>query len=358
MLRARAVMVSHYDEVARFVGLDAVEMIRRAGLRPRDLHNPENWLPAAKLIALIDESASRSGRDDFGILLGKCRTFTSLGPLSLLLKHEATIGKILSAAVEYSYLLNDLLHVSIKDDGASATIEWNLVPGLHSRHAANLVAAIAYRGISEAVEFSWDPDCIHFRDATPDRVSTFKRYFRGSLEFGSNFDGMSCTSAALNTRNPFADPDLARYARQLLNLLPGAGEASATNKTLSTILLMLDDGEISITRAAECLGITVRSLQRRLEAEETSFNQILNETRKELAMRHLANSSASLISVATLLGYSGVAAFGRWFAGEFGMSATEYRRTKRRETFSKTQSESPESSTQSPESAALSELAD
>jgi hypothetical protein len=135
MLRARAVMVSHYDEVARFVGLDPVEMIRRAGLRPRDLHNPENWLPAAKLIALIDESASRSGRDDFGILLGKCRTFTSLGPLSLLLKHEATIGKILSAAVEYSYLLNDLLHVSIKDDGASATIEWNLVPGLHSRHS-------------------------------------------------------------------------------------------------------------------------------------------------------------------------------------------------------------------------------
>jgi AraC-like DNA-binding protein len=94
---------------------------------------------------------------------------------------------------------------------------------------------------------------------------------------------------------------------------------------------MLDDGEVSISRAAECLGVTVRSLQRRLEAEGTSFKQMLNETRKELAMRHLANSSASLLSVATLLGYSSVAAFSRWFSDEFAMSATTYRRRKRGE---------------------------
>ena len=290
LLRARAVTFTHYHEVARFVGLEPAEMIARAGLRQVDLQDPENWLPASKVIALIDDSAARSGRDDFGILLGKCRAFTSLGPIALLLKHEATVGQIISAISDYSYLLNDLLRVTIRDGKDTATIEWTLIPGLHSRNLANLVASITYRAISDALEQRWDPDCVHFRDGMPEHVLTFTRYFRCHLEFGSNFDGMSCSSDALGTPNPFADAKLAAYARRLLDLLPGAGDNNATTKTRSVILLLMDEGEISIERAAECLGVTVRTLQRRLAAEGASFRSICNALRRELAERYLANS--------------------------------------------------------------------
>ncbi|GAA3901601.1 AraC family transcriptional regulator [Sphingomonas limnosediminicola] len=326
LLQARAVTLTNYDEVARFVGLDPSAMIRGAGLRPGDLRNPENWLPAAKVIALLDQSAEKSGRDDFGILLGKCRTFTSLGPVSLLLKHEATIGQIILAAEQYSYLLNDLLHLSVQDDGRSAIVEWNLVPGLRSRPASTLTAAIAYKAISEALEFSWDPDCMHFRDGTPENLATFKRFFRCRLEFESAFDGMSCSSVNLRTPNPFADPKLAAYARELLDLLPGNLKGQATAKTNSAILLMLDEGDVSLDRAAECLGLTARSLQRRLKAEGTSFNQLCRSARRELAMRYLANSTLSVTAVAELLGYSQLATFGSWFLEEFGLTPTQYRR--------------------------------
>ena len=330
LLRARAVTFTNYHEVARFVGLKPAEMIAQAGLRPVDLQDPENWLPASKVIALIDDSAAQSGRDDFGILLGKCRSFTSLGPISLLLKHEATVGQIMSAIGDYSYLPNDLLRVTIKDDKDTATIEWTLVAGLHSRNLANLVAAITYRAISEALEQRWDPDCVHFRDGTPDHISTFTRYFRCHLEFDSNFDGMSCPSAALGTRNPFADAELAAYARRLLNLLPGAGDDSAATKTRSAILLLMDEGEVSIERAAECLGVMVRTLQRRLAAEGTSFRKICNDVRRELAVRYLANSSIPMTQIAGLLGYATAPAFSSWFLGEFGISAGTYRRNMRR----------------------------
>ena len=151
MLRARAVMLTNYDEVARFVGLDPAPMLKRAGINPSDLRDPEQWLPARKLLALIDSSADRSGRDDFGILLGKCRTFTSLGPVALLLKHEATLREIIAAGMEYSYLLNDLLQMEVRDDGESATVEWNFSPGVRSRHGANLIAAM----ITEAFPKPW-----------------------------------------------------------------------------------------------------------------------------------------------------------------------------------------------------------
>src|SRR4051794_39119748 len=151
LARARAVMLTNYFEVARFVGLDPYEMLAEARLKPSSLINPEYWLPAVRVLSLIDESATRSGRDDFGVLLGQCRTFTSLGPVSLLLKHEADVESILRAAEEYRFLLNDLLNISIEDDNTTAIVRWDLIPGLSSRQGGNLMAAIAYRGISEAL---------------------------------------------------------------------------------------------------------------------------------------------------------------------------------------------------------------
>src|SRR5262245_5293105 len=105
-------MLTNYNEVARFVGLDPYELLARCQLNPAHLEDPEFWLPAASVLQVLDDSAARSGRDDFGVLLGKTRSFTSLGPVSLLLKHEANVRQILLAAVEYRHLINDLLHVS------------------------------------------------------------------------------------------------------------------------------------------------------------------------------------------------------------------------------------------------------
>jgi len=331
LARARAVMLTNYYEVARFAGLDPFEMLAAARLKPTALLDPENWLPADRALWLIDESAIRSGRDDFGVLLGKCRTFTSLGPVSLLLKHEKTVQDIILAIVEYRYLLNDLLNIEIEDDGTTAIVKWDLIPGLHSTQGGNLIAAITYRGISEALEETWIPDCIHFRHAAPHHAATFKRYFRCSLEYESSFDGMSCTTKALRTPNPFADADLAAYSRRLLNLLPGARDESAISKVRSVLVLLIQEGQATAERTAECLGVQVRTLQRRLDNEGSSFGGVLNEIRRELAVRYLANSNHSLTTVAHLTGYSSMSSFSRWFIAEFQVAPAEWRRRNRRQ---------------------------
>jgi AraC-type transcriptional regulator len=148
--RVRAVTLTGYDDVARLVGLDPYEMLARARIHPTALRGPENWLPADRVISLIDNSAALSKRDDFGVLLGECRTFATLGPISLLLRHEATVHAILSAIAEYRKLLNDILHVSVRDDGRNAIVEYNLFPGLQSSQTVNLVATIAHRAMADA----------------------------------------------------------------------------------------------------------------------------------------------------------------------------------------------------------------
>ena len=82
--------------------------------------------------------------------------------------------------------------------------------------------------------------------------------------------------------------------------------------------------------AAACVGLPPRTLQRRLVAEGHSFSQMLNEARRDLAVRYIGNSSQSITAVAQQLGYSAQSSFTRWFISEFGMAPAKWRRLMRR----------------------------
>jgi AraC-like DNA-binding protein len=73
------------------------------------------------------------------------------------------------------------------------------------------------------------------------------------------------------------------------------------------------------------LGIHPRALQRQLEREGRSFATLLNEVRRELALRYLASPAHSVSSVARMSGYATPSSFTRWFASEFGMPPAQWR---------------------------------
>jgi AraC-like DNA-binding protein len=200
-----------------------------------------------------------------------------------------------------------------------------LIPGLYSSEGINLVAAIAYRCVSEALGTAGEPDCVHFRHAVPQNLTAFRQHFNCPLEFDSTFDGISCAPWKLQTVNPSADPALALHARKLLNLLPGVRRDSASDKVRSVLVLLINEGEVTCERVAQCLGVEVRTLQRRLITEGTSFTRLLTEIRRDVVTRHLVNSTQPLAVVAHIAGYASLSAFTRWFTGEFGVSPRKWR---------------------------------
>jgi len=323
-------MLTNYTEVARHFGLEPYAMLGRAGLHPSALRDPENWLPASRIISLLEESANHSGHDDFSVILGECRTFASLGPVSLLLRHETRLRDIIAAAIEYRRLINELVHVNVRDDGRTAVVEWALIPGLRSTQTINYLATVAYRVLVDGAGCHWQPDCLHFRHSCPENVATFRRVFRCSLEFDSAFDGLSCASESLDAPNEFADPELTIHARRLLNLMPGIrDDDTMAERVRGTIPFLIANGKANAHDVAECLGIPVRTLQRKLISEGHSFSSLLNEARRDLAIRYLGNSKQPITAVAQLTGYSALSSFTRWFISEFGMSPRRWRQLMR-----------------------------
>ena len=325
--RARAVTLLNYPELARCVGVDPYPVLAHAGLRPGELKDADNWLPGEQILRVLNETALRADRDDFGVLLGEHRSFASLGPVSLLLKHELTLRTIINSMIAYRRLINELLLLRLEENGRASRLVWGLIPGLRSSQGVNLLATMAYRVIVQGTAIPWRPDCIHFRHRTPRQSATFARLFDCRLEFDSSFDGMSFRSSSLALRNASADRELAAHARRLLSLIPAVRHEETTiERARGTISLLLESGRADAANVARCLGMSVRTFQRRLSYEGQTFSGLLNECRRELSLRYLAHSDQSVTAVAELTGYSTLSAFSHWFVSEFRMPPGKWRK--------------------------------
>ena len=107
-------------------------------------------------------------------------------------------------------------------------------------------------------------------------------------------------------RSLYATDDLAEQLKRKLAELMAAGEANAD-------------------AACRALKLSRRTLQRRLRAEKTSFQKVLNEVRAVLAVNYLRNESLKALEVAMLLGYSSISSFTTAFKSWYDMPPAEYR---------------------------------
>ena len=322
----RAVSLTNYVEVARFVGLDPYDMLQRARINPDQLTDPEYRLPAATVNNLLTDSAEASGCMSFALLMVECRTFASLGPVSLLLEHQPTVRAMVEALIRYQRHLSDIVYMKLDDDGETALIHSGVDLAFAQPQSTEYSVAITYRWLNEVTRGRWQPDCVHFRHRSPDDLHDHRRLLQCRIEFDAGFDGLSCASAMLDIVNPAADPAMARNAERLLTLVPTSKpEGSVVGKARNAIYLLIHDGHATVERVADNLGLHPRMLQRLLDREGWNFAGLLNETRRELAFRYLTGSHHSIATIAQFAGYSNQSAFTRWFAGEFGEAPAAWR---------------------------------
>ena len=83
---------------------------------------------------------------------------------------------------------------------------------------------------------------------------------------------------------------------------------------------LLPTGECTLPIVADTLSMTVRTLQAKLDEEQNSFRQILENVRREIAVFHLRRGDMQLTQLAMVLGYSELSAFSRSFRRWYGVS--------------------------------------
>lgn len=322
----RAATLTGYVEVARHVGLDPFELLRKHDISPTFLEDPENRLAAEPVIELLEESARKSSCSAFGLLMAECRSFAELGPLCLLLERLPNVRSVVRALGEYRRHFNDIMNIALDEDSDTPLIAVEILPEFAFPQITEFTVARLYRNVSGASGGRWQPLSLHLTHERPAETAIYQRYFGCRIEWGSDFSGFACTPASLMIANPLADETKARHASRLLNLVElGPEEAPVGDQARRAISLLLPTGRATIVDVAANLGLSPSALRRRLDRENRVFATLLNEVRRDLAQRYLANSAHSITEISDLIGYTSISSFTRWFTGEFGMPPINWR---------------------------------
>lgn len=325
----RAAVLTHFFEVANGLEFSPRKALQQAGLTEAMLRDPELRIPSDAAVALLEYAAEMSGCDTFGLRMAESRQLSNFGAVSLLISHQPTLRDALATTIEYRHLLNETLAMYIEDAGRQVIVREEVVANAPTRQATELAIGVLSRMCSALMASRWHPHSVNFTHPAPKDLRLHRRVFACPLEFDSEFNGIVLSAADLDAPNPSADPAMARFARQFVETIQSAQQGSMVLEVRRAIYLMLPMGRATSAQVAQGLGTSVRTMQRQLDEAGSSFTVLLNEVRKELAPRYMANPKYSLGRISELLGYSTQGSFTRWFEAQFGEIPSAWREQQR-----------------------------
>jgi AraC-like DNA-binding protein len=173
-------------------------------------------------------------------------------------------------------------------------------------------------------EFS--PLRIELRRPEPARLADFNALLRSPLQFGASRNCMVFTAESIERRLDAGNPELAQHNDAIaLRYLSNTEIRGIAVRVREVLTATLADGEPSEEDVAQLLNLSVRTLQRKLIDSGTTYREVLDDTRQDLALSYLRVSLYSITTITYMLGYSATSSFTRAFRRWTGQSPTEWR---------------------------------
>ncbi len=304
-----------------FVALEAlgvdVEAVRREiELSPDELAVDTGFVPVATLHRAWAAADRRLDRPDAALFVAGHYSPGDYGLLGFVAMTAGDLRGGLESLARYAPLWVEEPRMIMTGDGIA--LRWTdgppAEPAARFADEATLAEILhAARRLTGRCDLA--PAYVTFPHAAPRDASAHARFFRCPVRFGAAETRMVFDAVALAAPFPTSDPRLVAFLRDK------AAEELATRELRSAphervkelIGQELPRGLPPIERIARRLATSERTLRRRLEAEGTSFRELLDETRRELAERYMLDRERSLAEIANLVGFSETSAFTRAF---------------------------------------------
>ena len=313
-------------------GVGAAELLAGSGVDPADLADADARIPLATEELLWARAAELSGDACFGLHAAALIRPGAFDVMDYAVRTAPTLREALERLARYNRLVHDVAAFRIVDAGATVRVEHGFVSPGHwpCRQASEFtLASLPMVAAQIAGGRALPALAVEFAHAAPAELAPYREVFGLVPRFGAEVSAISFDAARLREPVPGADPGLSRivtaHAERLLaeQAPPQPGLAEQVRRFIAE---SLDQGPPSLRQVAHRLHLSERSLQRRLGEEGCRFAELVEQVRRELALRYIADRKLALGEVAYLLGFAEPSPFHRAFKRWTGMTPAAARR--------------------------------
>jgi AraC-like DNA-binding protein len=309
-------------------GLDAPALFREVGLDYAALDNPEARFPADTISYLWELAVAQSGKPNLGLNRALAGTYGNLGVVGYAMLSSATLLDGFERLARYLAVVSDAATLEVQPDARGHWLVLGQIgamrPAPRQRTEFGLLTLLMLCNWLTRKELR--PLATEFVFPAPCSDAVYREAFLSPVRFGQPTNRVLLRAADLLAPIPTRNPALFEMHERLVTDSMGhLGQQSAAQRVRNEIAHRLHRGEPRREDVAAALQLTDRTLQRRLQAESSGFQHLLDETRRELAVQYLADKRYSLAEVADRLGFVDSSNFFRAAKRWFGVSPGQYR---------------------------------
>lgn len=309
-------------------GVDSTDLLKRAGLTRAFLEDPDARIPAVTVLAIWDALRARTGDATLQLVAPTSLPFGAYRVIDYLVAASATVGEGVDRFARFFRLIAEVA-VEIHHERDThclclAAPDGGPIPPVYVDY---VFAALVSR-----VRMKIRPQLrvlrVELRQTDPITPLPYSEVFRAPVRFHAAADRLCFSDEEWHTPIESADAALAKlmeeHARILTTRMPRAG--SVFTADVQKTIAAAPPECTSAHDVARALNVSVRTLQRKLVATGTSFRQVSDTVRGQLAQEYLAGRGVSIAEVALLLGFSDQSSFNRAFRRWTGESPGRWRR--------------------------------
>ncbi|MBC8000375.1 MAG: AraC family transcriptional regulator [Leptolyngbya sp.] len=314
-------------------GIDPKQLCQAIDLDPALLDQPDSRVTGATSRALWHAMVEQTGDRDVGLHIGERFNLAALGIVGYVLFNCQTFGQVIDKLSRYMCLFSQGVSLHITCLPGEVVCDWEVVSHVKNylleepRQAIEVTMSGLLTVARTLTGRSLRPLAASFQHTCPPDISEHQRIFGTSVQFSQPQNRIVLEAACLDWAVVSANASLlSMFEQHAESMLANLNQADTyTYQVIREITQLLRGDVPTIETVAQRLLTSVRNLQRSLQAESTTYQQLLDDTRKELAVRYLQQPHTSIHDVAFLLGFSEPSAFHRAFKRWTGQTPREYR---------------------------------
>lgn len=327
----RAQFMVREIDASCLLDVPARELFREVGLDPASLDDPGAMLPLQPIADVYERAALRTGDDAFGLHVGENARPVIRDIFDYAVMSRPTIAAAFHELEPLIRVLYPEAEIKLTLHEGTAGFSYRMAPqeAKAQRQRCEALVTTVTKIAERAIARHDAPLSVSFQHPKPRDTSEHERIFRAPVHFDCPAAEILFKAEILDAPVVTADPSLSavldRHVRDLLARLP-ASDRFADRVRKSLLEIFTRAGPPGLGRLARRLGVSERTLQRRLREEGTTLQILMDDVRHELSIEYLRDGALSVSDVGQRLGYSSLAAFSRAFRRWRGVSPAAHRR--------------------------------